>query len=324
MSEQHSMNPFEHSSVSENPGSSQNAAEQLIQSLNADQLATSSKHSSSSNAPAPSGPAHPIIAGSNMDKDSQNDSEPAAPQYSEHDSHPHYSEQETPVPANESNHSSGSFSAAKHHCPAMAGGSPFTNQSQQSVDPEVASALWRVLTWKNVSCSASTLLSILAVFFIPAWINIPRLFFRTIRYVFLITSIIELGGLFASGGRRGVLSPFRTKYVTCNTKSVDCCVNSFVDIVNVLLIQFQRVLFAECPLLTFAVAIGAFVEYFLSGFLSYRGLFIWNVLFAFTLPKLYEMNEPCINRLVHSLEQQTHKLKHDAASAASSATSSHQ
>ncbi|EPX74193.1 reticulon-like protein [Schizosaccharomyces octosporus yFS286] len=320
MSEQHSMNPFEHSSIPENSTSAQNAAEQLIQSLNADQLATSSKHSTSSKSSAPSsttdavapaptaGTAHPVIPGSNTASDY--DGIPGTPSgpfsgapkhhggNHHHRSHPHPKDQ--------------------HHCPAMAGGGPFTNQSQQNVDPEVASALWHVLTWKNVSCSFSTLLSILAVFFIPAWINIPRLFFRTIRYVFLITSIIEFGGLFASGGRRGVLSPFRNKYITCNTKSIDCFVNSLIDVVNVLLIQFQRVLFAECPILTFAVAIGAFIEYFLSGFLSYRGLCIWNVLFAFTLPKLYEMNETAIKRLVHSLEQQSHKIKHEAASATSS------
>ncbi|EPY49315.1 reticulon-like protein [Schizosaccharomyces cryophilus OY26] len=298
MSEQHSLNPFEHTGAAENADTTQNAAEQLIQSLNADQLATSSKHDTTA---------------------TKNESGAGGAA-----SNPHFSEHETPVPKEEEKATACPFSGAKapsadgHHCPAMACGGPFTSESEQSVDPKVASSLWRVLTWKNTSCSLSSLLSILALFFVPSWINIPRLFFRTIRYVLLITSIIEFGGQFASSGRRGVLSPFRTKYVTCNTKAIDCFVNCTVDIANVLLIQFQRVLFAECPLLTFAVAIGSFIEYFLSGFLSYRGLFIWNIIFAFTLPKLYEMNEASIKRMISSLEQQQNKLKHDAASATSS------
>ncbi|CAB37626.1 Reticulon-like protein [Schizosaccharomyces pombe] len=298
MSEQHSLNPFESGSVTASDvAAAKSGAEDLVNTLTAHTVHPSTELPSATSFPS----ALP------------NSENPVIQNISSSSSEPHHTSQSTPgetsspvCPV------SGAHGGADKKCPALEAGCPFTNTTKQNVDPEISNALWSVLTWKNTSCSFSTLMSILALVYVPSWINLPRLFFRTFRYVFLITSIIEFGGLFASNGKRGVLSHFRSSYITCDSKALDRIVNSIVDIFNVMLIQFQRILFAESPILTFTASVAAFIEFFLSGFLSYKSLFVWNVLFAFILPRLYVCNERSIKHLVASLERSGDKLKKQA------------
>ncbi|RAH86997.1 hypothetical protein BO86DRAFT_374942 [Aspergillus japonicus CBS 114.51] len=174
------------------------------------------------------------------------------------------------------------------------------------------SLLYSLLSWEQPRATAVSFISVVAFIFAARYLPLLRWLFKFVYVVLGFTALAELGGQLAL--KQSVVGSFRPrKYYTVPKETVEAVLEDLEQLVDFVLIEFQRVLFAENLVHTIAAFLAAFSAYWLIKFLPFWGLSLITVTIAYLGPLVYINNREVIDAQIAHLQElvnsQAHQLK---------------
>ncbi|KAJ0413950.1 Reticulon-domain-containing protein [Aspergillus carlsbadensis] len=174
------------------------------------------------------------------------------------------------------------------------------------------SLLYSLLSWEQPRATAASFASVVAFIFAARYLPLLRWFFKFLYVALGFTAAFELGGRLILS--QGLTSSFRPrKYYTIPKETTEAVLEDFEQLIDFVLIEFQRILFAENVVHTVAAFSAAFSAYWLIKILPFWGLSLLAVSIAYLGPLVYINNQEIIDAQIESLQQtinsQAHQLK---------------
>ncbi|KAL3476531.1 Reticulon-domain-containing protein [Aspergillus californicus] len=174
------------------------------------------------------------------------------------------------------------------------------------------SLLYSLLSWEQPRATAASFASVVAFIFAARYLPLLRWFFKFLYVVLGFTAAFEIGGKVVLS--QGLASSFRPrKYYTIPKETVEAVLEDFEQLVDFILIEFQRVLFAENIVHTVAAFSATFSAYWLTKILPFWGLSLLAVTIAYIGPLAYINNREVVDAQIESVQEmvnsQAHQLK---------------
>ncbi|KAK4157350.1 Reticulon-like protein 1 [Chaetomidium leptoderma] len=159
-----------------------------------------------------------------------------------------------------------------------------------------------LLSWRNPRASAIAYASIVTLIFSVRYLDVMRWTFKLTWMVLGITIAAEVAGkALLNSGFTTQLRP--RKYYTVPRETLDCLIGDAHEFINFIVIESQRVLFAENVYASAAAALAAFLSYYLVKIVPYWGLGVIATTVVFFAPLIYTSNQELIdNQLKHAGE----------------------
>ncbi|KAL4863641.1 hypothetical protein BDV12DRAFT_25631 [Aspergillus spectabilis] len=185
------------------------------------------------------------------------------------------------------------------------------------------SLLYSLLSWEQPRATAASFASVVAFIFAARYLPLLRWFFKFLYVALGFTAALEVFGKVALS--QGLASSFRPrKYYTVPKETIEALLEDFEQLIDFILIEFQRVLFAENVVHTIAAFSAAFSAYWLIKILPFWGLSLLAVTIAYLGPLVYINNRELIDAQIENLQQtvnsQANQLKGIAEERTSHAT----
>ncbi|PWY88312.1 reticulon-like protein 1 Cwl1 [Aspergillus heteromorphus CBS 117.55] len=174
------------------------------------------------------------------------------------------------------------------------------------------SLLYSLLSWEQPRATAASFASVITFIFAARYLPLLRWFFKFIYVVLGFTAVAEVGGRLVLS--QSVVSSFRPrKYYTVPKETIEAVLEDLEQLIDFILIEFQRVLFAENIVHTIASFFAAFAAYWLIKFLPFWGLSLIAVTIAYMGPLVYINNREVIDAHIEHAQgvvnAQAHQLK---------------
>ncbi|KAL4936620.1 hypothetical protein BDV06DRAFT_89605 [Aspergillus oleicola] len=164
------------------------------------------------------------------------------------------------------------------------------------------SLLYSLLSWEQPRATAASYASVVAFIFAARYLPLLRWFFKFLYVVLFFTGVAEIGGRLLLS--QGVTTSFRPrKYYTLPKETIEAVVEDFEQLVDFVLIEFQRILFAENIVHTIAGFSAAFSAYWLIKILPFWGLSLLAVTIAYLGPLAYINNRELIDSQIEHAQQ---------------------
>ncbi|KAL5344163.1 Reticulon-domain-containing protein [Aspergillus crustosus] len=185
------------------------------------------------------------------------------------------------------------------------------------------SLLYSLLSWEQPRATAASFASVVAFIFAARYLPLLRWFFKFLYVALGFTAALEVFGKVALS--QGLASSFRPrKYYTVPKETIEAVLDDFEQLIDFVLIEFQRVLFAENIVHTVAAFSAAFSAYWLIKILPFWGLSLLGVSIAYLGPLIYINNRELIDGQIENLQKtvnsQANQLKGIAEERTSQAT----
>ncbi|KAI1818454.1 Reticulon-domain-containing protein [Poronia punctata] len=180
-----------------------------------------------------------------------------------------------------------------------------------------------LLSWNNPRASAIAYASTVALILAIRYLDVVRYFFKLTWMVLGVTVLAEVSGKAVLGN--GLSSQLRPrKYYTLSRDTLDTMIGDVHELVNFFVIEAQRVLFAENVAASTAVAVSAFLSYYLAKIVPYWGLALIGATVVFFAPLIYITNQELIDHYMAEasdiLNSQSKQLREVASKSTSQAT----
>ena len=173
--------------------------------------------------------------------------------------------------------------------------------------------VYDTVTWRFPRASAIALFLIVSGILASQFVNFSRFVFRILWLSFASTATIEAVSKLVTG--RGLVrySPLLNKtdlnsglkprrYYQVNKDTMDVLFSEMANVANFLVLEFQRLLFAEKAHHTGLAFIISFLAYKLVRYIPLWGLTLMGTIMAFTIPPLYLLNQEVIDHHIHSAQ----------------------
>jgi len=185
------------------------------------------------------------------------------------------------------------------------------------------SMFYRLLSWKNPRATAVSFTTCLVLIFASRYLHILGWTLRALYTALGITAAAELAGKAAFG--TGFATQMRPKkYWTISRESLERFLDDLEQLINFVVIEFQRILFAENIWVTSAAFLSALVCCWLIKWLPLWGLALLATCTAFLAPLVYVSNREFIDEQINQagsvLNEQTNQIRDLAAQHTNRAT----
>ncbi|OOO08149.1 Reticulon family protein [Aspergillus oryzae] len=185
------------------------------------------------------------------------------------------------------------------------------------------SLLYSLLSWEQPRATAVSFATVVTFIFAARYLPLLRWFFKFIYVALGFTAAAELGGRLVLS--QGLASSFRPrKYYTIPKETIEGVYEDLEQLLNFVLLEFQRILFAENIVHTVAAFAAAFSAYWLIKWLPFWGLSLIAVTIAYIGPLVYMNNREVIDAQIENIQEvvnsQAHQLKDLAEERTSHAT----
>jgi len=160
------------------------------------------------------------------------------------------------------------------------------------------SFFYTLLSWEHPRATAITFAG--TIFFIFACRYLPILpWIFKITYLSLgVTALAEVAGKFVMG--KGVATSFRPRrYYKIPKETLEASLDDLEQLINFFVIEFQRVLWAENPVVTIAAFASAFISYYLVKIVPVWGLSLLSISVLFLGPLIYFQNQEFIDQQIN-------------------------
>lgn len=180
-----------------------------------------------------------------------------------------------------------------------------------------------LLSWNNPRASAIAYVSIIAFIFSVRYLDVIRWGFKLTWMILGITIAAEAAGKAVMN--TGIASQLRPRrYYTVPRETLDVLIGDVHELVNFLVIETQRIVFAENIWASLAVCVSAFLSYWLVKVVPYWGLALIGTTVLFTAPLIYTSNQELIDHHLKNAQQivstQTEQLRKVAGTHTARAT----
>ncbi|ETS83301.1 hypothetical protein PFICI_05177 [Pestalotiopsis fici W106-1] len=156
-----------------------------------------------------------------------------------------------------------------------------------------------LLSWNNPRASGIAFASVVSFIFAVRYLDVIRYAFKLTWMALGVTILAEVAGkTILSNGLASQLRP--RKYYTIPRDTLDALIGDVHELVNFFVIEAQRVFFAENVWASTAVALSAFLSYYLVKIVPYWGLALIATTITFFAPLIYTSNQELID---HHLKQ---------------------
>ncbi|KAL4808140.1 Reticulon-domain-containing protein [Aspergillus unguis] len=164
------------------------------------------------------------------------------------------------------------------------------------------SLLYSLLSWEQPRATAISFASVVAFIFAARYLPLLRWVFKFLYVVLGFTALFEIVGKLVF--QQGIASSFRPrKYYTLPKETVEAVLEDFEQLVGFVLIEFQRILFAENIVHTVAAFSASFSAYWLIKILPFWGLSLLAVTIAYLGPLVYINNRELIDAQIEQAQQ---------------------
>ncbi|KAK0704261.1 Reticulon-domain-containing protein [Apiosordaria backusii] len=151
-----------------------------------------------------------------------------------------------------------------------------------------------LLSWKNPRASGIAYLTLVSLIFSVRYLDVLRWGFKLTWMALGITIAAEVAGkAILNNGFATQLRP--RKYYTVSRETLDAAIGDVNELINFGVIEAQRILFAENLWASAAVALGAFISYYLVKVVPYWGLALIAASVVFFAPLVYTTNQELID-----------------------------
>ncbi|KAJ4385501.1 hypothetical protein N0V93_009929 [Gnomoniopsis smithogilvyi] len=180
-----------------------------------------------------------------------------------------------------------------------------------------------LLSWKNPRASAIAYFSVVATIFAVRYLDTLRYGFKATWMVLGVVIAAEVAGkLVMNTSLASQLRPRR--YYTIPRDTFDAIFGDVHELANFLVIESQRILFAENIGASTTVALSAFLSYWLVKIVPYWGLALLATTLLFTVPLVYTSNQELIDHHLKNAQDivaaQTEQLRQLAGTHTAKAT----
>jgi hypothetical protein len=156
------------------------------------------------------------------------------------------------------------------------------------------SLFYRLLSWKNPRATGIVFVSTVLFIFGSRYLNVLRYTLKGLYTILGVTALAEGVGKVTVGN--GLASSFRPKqYYTIRKESLEAFLDDIEQLINFVVIEFQRILFVESLPITVAAFLTSFISYFLIKWLPLWGLSLIFTSVAFLAPLVYVNNKEFID-----------------------------
>ncbi|EMR66945.1 hypothetical protein MGN70_009780 [Eutypa lata] len=154
-----------------------------------------------------------------------------------------------------------------------------------------------LLSWNNPRASAIAYAAIVSLIFAARYLDVVRYTFKLTWMVLGVTVLSEVAGkAILNNGLTTQLRP--RKYYTVPRETLDALIGDVHELVNFVIMEVQRILFAENVPVSAAAAIGAFISYYLVKIVPYWGLALISTTVVFFAPLIYATNQELIDHYI--------------------------
>jgi len=186
------------------------------------------------------------------------------------------------------------------------------------------SLFYRLLSWKNPRATAIVFVTCVSLIFASRYLNILRYTFKALYTVLGVTALAEGVGKVTMGN--GLASSFRPKqYYTIRKESLELFLDDVEQLINFVVIEFQRIVFVENIWVTVAAFASSFISYFLIKWLPLWGLSLIATSITFLAPLVYVNNKELIDGHINHagkvINDQAYQVRDLAAQHTNQATS---
>jgi len=173
------------------------------------------------------------------------------------------------------------------------------------------SFFYDVVTWKYPRFSLLIFLSLLSTILAFRFINVMRYIFKAAYLLLGSVASLEYGGKVL--GYKGIISQMRPRrYHTVPRESVESIFEEIHDFLNFVVVEFQRVVFVENIVTTFAAFLTSFFGYFLIKYLPFWSLAFLGTITVFTGPYIYINNQEQVDALINQYSEIANSKLHEA------------
>ncbi|KAI9932626.1 hypothetical protein ASPWEDRAFT_193174 [Aspergillus wentii DTO 134E9] len=174
------------------------------------------------------------------------------------------------------------------------------------------SLLYSLLSWEQPRATAASFASVVFFIFAARYLPLLRWAFKLVYVLLGFTAAAEIGGRLILS--QSIASSFRPrKYYTVPKETTEAIVEDLEQLLDFVLLEFQRVLFAENVVHTVAAFFSAFTAYWLIKFLPLWGLSLITVTIAYIGPLVYINNREVIDAQIEEaqgiINSQANQLK---------------
>ncbi|PLB50058.1 hypothetical protein P170DRAFT_473633 [Aspergillus steynii IBT 23096] len=174
------------------------------------------------------------------------------------------------------------------------------------------SLLYSLLSWEQPRATAASYATVVTFILAARYLPLLRWVFKFSYVALGFTAAAEIGGriLFS----QGLVKNFRPrKYYTVPKETLESVMEDIEQLLDFVLLEFQRILFAENIVHTVAAFFAAFSAYWLIRFLPFWGLSLLAATIAYFGPLVYMDNREVIDAQIEHVqgivESQAHQLK---------------
>ncbi|KAF2675485.1 hypothetical protein BT63DRAFT_39355 [Microthyrium microscopicum] len=185
------------------------------------------------------------------------------------------------------------------------------------------SLIYRLLSWKNPRATGITFATIVSLIFVSRYVDIMRYTFRALYTVLGGAAAVEVVSKQLLGN--GFATQMRPKkYYTIRKESLERFLDDVEQMINFVVIEFQRIIFVENVWATAAAFLSSFASYWLIKWLPLWGLTLLSTIVTFLAPLVYVSNKELIdghlNHASNLITEQTSQLRDLASQHTSQAT----
>ena len=156
------------------------------------------------------------------------------------------------------------------------------------------SMFYRLLSWKNPRATGIAFASTVAFIFAARYLNVIRYALKLLYLTLGATVTAEVAGQLAFG--RGLTSQFRPRqYFTVPKASLERLLDDVEQIINFVVIESQRIVFAENVYASGAAFFASLISYFLIKFVPLWGLTLIATVVTYLGPLVYIQNKEVID-----------------------------
>jgi len=155
------------------------------------------------------------------------------------------------------------------------------------------------LSWKNPRATSIVFATAVALIFAGRYFDALRYTFKVLYTVLGITAAAEIAG--KSLGGSGLTTKFRPrKYYTIRKESLERFLEDVEQLTNFVVIEIQRIVFAENIWVTVAAFFSSFIGYWLIKWLPFWGLSLIATSVTFLAPLVYVKNQAFIDEHINN------------------------
>ncbi|KAA8649681.1 uncharacterized protein ATNIH1004_002352 [Aspergillus tanneri] len=174
------------------------------------------------------------------------------------------------------------------------------------------SLMYSLLSWEQPRATAASFATVVSFILAARYLPLLRWLFKFIYLSLGFMATAEIGGRVVMS--QGLAKSFRPrKYYTVPKEYLEAVMEDLEQLLDFVLLEFQRILFAENIVHTVAAFFATFTAYWLIKFLPFWGLSLLAVTIAYIGPLVYMNNREVIDaHIEHAqgvINAQAHQLK---------------